>query len=50
MLSRATAGLRGSTLIVNFPGSPASVDQAGEAIEGALVHALAVIAGDEHGH
>jgi molybdopterin adenylyltransferase len=50
MLSRATAGLRGSTLIVNFPGSPASVDQAGEAIEDALVHALAVIAGHDHGH
>jgi gephyrin len=50
MLSRATAGLRGSTLIINFPGSPASVDQASEAMEEALVHAIALIAGDEHGH
>jgi molybdopterin adenylyltransferase len=50
MLSRAIAGLRGSTLIVNFPGSPASVDQAGEAIEDALVHALALIAGDDALH
>jgi molybdenum cofactor synthesis domain-containing protein len=50
MLSRATAGLRGSTLIINFPGSPSSVDQAGVAIEGALVHALALLAGEEHGH
>jgi molybdenum cofactor synthesis domain-containing protein len=50
MLSRAIAGLRGSTLIINFPGSPASVDQAGEAIEDALVHALALIAGDDPGH
>jgi molybdenum cofactor synthesis domain-containing protein len=50
MLSRAIAGLRGSTLIINFPGSPASVDQAGEAIEDALVHALALIAGEDHGH
>jgi molybdopterin adenylyltransferase len=50
MLSRATAGLRGSTLIVNFPGSPASVDQAGEAIEEALRHALALIAGAHPPH
>ena len=50
MLSRGIAGLRGSTLIVNFPGSPASVDQAGGAIEEALVHALALIAGDDDGH
>jgi molybdenum cofactor synthesis domain-containing protein len=46
MLSRATAGLRGSTLIINFPGSPASVDQAGEAMEEALAHALTVMTGD----
>jgi molybdopterin adenylyltransferase len=50
MLSRAVAGLRGSTLIINFPGSPASVDQAGQAIEDALGHALALIAGDDPGH
>lgn len=45
MLSRAVAGIRGSTLIVNFPGSPASIPQAGEAIAGALPHALELIAG-----
>jgi molybdenum cofactor synthesis domain-containing protein len=50
MLSRAIAGLRGSTLIINFPGSPASVDQAGEAIAGVIGHALSVIAGEDHGH
>jgi molybdenum cofactor synthesis domain-containing protein len=50
MLSRAIAGLRGSTLVINFPGSPASVDQAGAAIEDALAHALALIAGEDHGH
>jgi molybdopterin biosynthesis enzyme MoaB len=33
------------TLIVNFPGSPGSVTQAGEAIAGALPHALDLIAG-----
>lgn len=29
MLSRAVAGIRGSPLIVNFPGSPKSIEQAG---------------------
>ncbi|HST32662.1 MAG TPA: MogA/MoaB family molybdenum cofactor biosynthesis protein [Solirubrobacteraceae bacterium] len=50
MLSRAVAGTRGATLIVNFPGSPASIDQAGEALAGPLVHALALIAGRPAGH
>jgi molybdenum cofactor synthesis domain-containing protein len=45
MLSRGTAGIRGSTLIVNFPGSPASIEQAGAAIVDALPHALELIAG-----
>jgi molybdopterin adenylyltransferase len=49
MLSRGVAGIRGSTLIVNFPGSPASIEQAGDAIADALPHALALIAGD-HPH
>jgi len=43
MLSRAVAGIRGSTLIVNFPGSPASIAQAGEAIAAALPHAIALL-------
>lgn len=50
MLSRALAGIRGSTLIVNFPGSPGSVTQAGEAIAGALPHALDLIAGRPTSH
>jgi molybdenum cofactor synthesis domain-containing protein len=49
MLSRGVAGIRGSTLIVNFPGNPASIEQAGEAIAGALPHALALVAG-RHEH
>jgi molybdenum cofactor synthesis domain-containing protein len=44
MLSRAMAGIRGSTLIVNFPGSPRSIAQAGEAIAESLPHALDLIA------
>lgn len=45
MLSRAVAGIRGSTLIVNFPGSPASIEQAGEAVAEALPHALSLLGG-----
>jgi molybdopterin adenylyltransferase len=44
MLSRGIAGIRGRALIVNFPGSPASIEQAGEAIAAALPHALDLIA------
>ena len=45
MLSRAAAGVRSETLIVNFPGSPASIAQTAAEIEGSLPHALALIAG-----
>jgi molybdenum cofactor synthesis domain-containing protein len=50
MLSRAVAGIRGSTLIVNFPGSPASIEQVGDAIADALPHALELIAGRPSRH
>lgn len=50
MLSRAVAGIRGPTLIVNFPGSPKSVIQAGDALAGALPHALDLIAGRSAAH
>jgi molybdenum cofactor synthesis domain-containing protein len=50
MLSRAVAGIRGRTLIVNFPGSPASIEQAGAAIADALPHAIALLAADSSSH
>lgn len=50
MLSRGVTGIRGSTLIVNFPGSPKSVAQAGDAIAAALPHALDLIAGRNTAH
>ena len=50
MLSRGVAGIRGSTLIVNFPGSPRSIGQAGAAIADALPHALDLLAGGRGGH
>jgi molybdopterin adenylyltransferase len=50
MLSRAVAGIRGTTLIVNFPGSPKSIGEAGGAISAALPHALELIAGKRSAH
>jgi molybdopterin adenylyltransferase len=50
MLSRGVAGIRGATLIVNFPGSPRSIDQAGAAIADALPHAIELLRGVHGGH
>ncbi len=50
MLSRAIAGTRGSTLIVNFPGSPKSILECGEAIGPAIPHALGLLAGERPAH
>jgi molybdenum cofactor synthesis domain-containing protein len=50
MLSRGVAGTRGRTLIVNFPGSPRSIDQCGEAIAPALPHALSLLSGERPAH
>ena len=46
MLSRAVAGMRGRTLIVNLPGSPKGVRENLETLLPALPHALEKIAGD----
>jgi molybdopterin adenylyltransferase len=50
MLSRGVAGARGATLIVNLPGSPASIDQTANVLETALPHALALLRGEHGGH
>jgi molybdopterin adenylyltransferase len=50
MLSRAVAGIRGRTLIVNFPGSPKSIRETADALGPALPHALALLAGTETRH
>ncbi|UJA19186.1 MogA/MoaB family molybdenum cofactor biosynthesis protein [Thermoleophilia bacterium SCSIO 60948] len=50
MLSRAVAGVRGRTLIINFPGSPKSIAETGEALAPALPHALRLLAGAETRH
>jgi len=46
MLSRAIAGIRGSTLIVNLPGSPRAVQECLEVLMPALPHAITTLAGD----
>lgn len=46
MISRAVAGTRGTTLIINLPGSPKGAIENMEAIWAALPHAVAKIKGD----
>jgi molybdopterin adenylyltransferase len=42
-LSRGIAGTRNRTLILNFPGNPNAIEQAGAAITGSLEHALGLL-------
>jgi molybdopterin adenylyltransferase len=53
MLSRAVAGIRGSTIIVNLPGSPKAAVENLQAIIGVLPHAVQLLHNDpaaESGH
>lgn len=45
MLSRAVAGIRGRSLIVNLPGSPRAVRECLEAVLPALPHAMEILRG-----
>lgn len=46
MLSRAVAGIRGKTLIVNLPGSPKAVAECLQAIMPALPHGIEILKGE----
>ncbi len=45
MLTRAAAGIRGKTLIVNLPGSPKAVRENLEVILDSLPHGLEILSG-----
>lgn len=46
MLSRATAGIRGKTLIINLPGSPKAVRESLEVVLPVLGHAVETLSGE----
>jgi molybdenum cofactor synthesis domain-containing protein len=49
MLSRGICGIKGTTLIVNLPGSPKAVEECFEVIRHVLVHAIRLLTGEsEH--
>ncbi|HTX57008.1 MAG TPA: MogA/MoaB family molybdenum cofactor biosynthesis protein [Candidatus Acidoferrales bacterium] len=50
MLSRATAGVRHRTLIVNLPGSPKAVAESLAVVASVLPHALELLADRDDGH
>lgn len=49
-LSRATAGVRGRTLVVNLPGSPRAVQEHLTALLPLLPHAIRMVQGGGHSH
>jgi molybdopterin adenylyltransferase len=51
VLSRGVAGIAGSTLIVNFPGSPKAVHECFGVLQAVLPHAVRTLRGESrHGH
>ena len=50
ILSRGISGIAGQTLIVNFPGSPKSIDQLFPVIAPTLKHVVRTLRGDSSHH
>ncbi len=48
MLSRAMAGVRGTTLIINLPGSPRGAEEGVDVVRPVLEHAVATLHGARH--
>jgi molybdopterin adenylyltransferase len=48
LLSRAAAGIRGSTIIINLPGSPNGAVESLDTVADLLPHAVAVLHGANH--
>jgi molybdopterin adenylyltransferase len=48
LLSRAAAGLRGKTIIVNLPGSPRGAVESLDAVADLLSHAISITLGSRH--
>lgn len=50
MMSRGVAGVRGRVLIINFPGNPKAIAEAGEPLREVLGHAMALLLDAPTGH
>lgn len=47
-LSRAVAGIKNETLIINFPGSPKAVQECFDSIKELIHHSISMIKGEPH--
>jgi molybdopterin adenylyltransferase len=50
LLSRGVAGIRGSALVINLPGSPGGCRDGFSVVREALSHAVRLVGGEQGGH